>query len=82
VFAFDLFIVFFMFILIPRHKSHESMKIGPHPRGQFLSDEAWRWVGDMEHCQSGEWWRKGHGSRDAWILLGEEGSHVMARWGN
>jgi hypothetical protein len=30
VFAFVLFIVF---ILVPRHKSHESVKIGPHPRG-------------------------------------------------
>jgi hypothetical protein len=30
VFAFDLFIVF---IRVPRHKSHESIKIGPHPRG-------------------------------------------------
>jgi hypothetical protein len=39
VFAFDLFIViivfivFFVFILVPHHKSHESVKIGPHPRG-------------------------------------------------
>jgi hypothetical protein len=33
VFAFDLFIVFFVFILVPRHKSRESVKIGPHPRG-------------------------------------------------
>jgi hypothetical protein len=35
-FAFDLFIVFimfFVFILFPCHKSHESVKIGPHPRG-------------------------------------------------
>jgi hypothetical protein len=35
-FAFDLFtvfIVFFVFILVPRHKSRESVKIGPHPRG-------------------------------------------------
>jgi hypothetical protein len=23
--------VFFMFILVPRHKSRESVKIGPHP---------------------------------------------------
>jgi hypothetical protein len=37
VFAFDLFIMFFMFILFPRHKSHESVKIGPHPKGQPLS---------------------------------------------
>jgi hypothetical protein len=29
VFGFDLFIVFFMFILVPRHKSRESVKIGP-----------------------------------------------------
>jgi hypothetical protein len=32
VFAFDLcvmFTVFFMFILVPRHKSRESVKIGP-----------------------------------------------------
>jgi hypothetical protein len=42
-FAFDLcvefimFIVFFVFILFPRHKSHESVKIGPYPRGQPLS---------------------------------------------
>jgi hypothetical protein len=37
VFAFDLFImfiVFFVFIPVPCHKSHESVKIGPHPRGQ------------------------------------------------
>jgi hypothetical protein len=36
VFAFDLFIVFIVFsvfILVPRHKSHESVKIRPHPRG-------------------------------------------------
>jgi hypothetical protein len=39
VFAFDLcvmfivFVVFFVFILVPCHKSHESVKIGPHPRG-------------------------------------------------
>jgi hypothetical protein len=39
VFAFDLcvvfivFFVFFEFILVPRHKSRESVKIGPHPRG-------------------------------------------------
>jgi hypothetical protein len=36
VFAFDLcvvFIVFFVFILVPRHISRESVKIGPHPRG-------------------------------------------------
>jgi hypothetical protein len=43
VFAFDLcvvfivFIVLFVCILFPRHKSHEYMKIGPHPRGQPLS---------------------------------------------
>jgi hypothetical protein len=34
VFAFDLFIVF---ILVPRHKSRESMKIGPHPRGHHIT---------------------------------------------
>jgi hypothetical protein len=28
-----MFIVFFVFILVPRHKSRESGKIGPHPRG-------------------------------------------------
>jgi hypothetical protein len=36
VFAFDLlivFIMFFVFILVSRPKSRESMKIGPHPRG-------------------------------------------------
>jgi hypothetical protein len=41
VFSFDLcvvFIVFFVFILVPCHKSHESMKIGPHPRGHPSSD--------------------------------------------
>jgi hypothetical protein len=32
------FIVFFMFILFPRHKSHESVKIRPHPWGQPLSE--------------------------------------------
>jgi hypothetical protein len=35
-FVFDLFIVFivfFVFIPVPRHKSRESVKIGPHPRG-------------------------------------------------
>jgi hypothetical protein len=40
VFAFDLcveFIMFFVFILLPRHKSRKSVKIGPHPRGQPLS---------------------------------------------
>jgi hypothetical protein len=31
------FIVFFVFILLPRHKSRESVKIGPHPWGQPLS---------------------------------------------
>jgi hypothetical protein len=49
VFAFDLFIVFvvffvfivlFVFTLVPRHKSHESVKIGPHPRGCPSSDPA------------------------------------------
>jgi hypothetical protein len=40
--AFDLyvvFIVFFMFILLPCHKSRESMKIGPHPRGHPSSEK-------------------------------------------
>jgi hypothetical protein len=40
VFAFDLcvvFIVFFVFILFPRHQSRESVKIRPHLRGQPLS---------------------------------------------
>jgi hypothetical protein len=29
--VFIVFVVFFMFILFPRHKSRESVKIGPHP---------------------------------------------------
>jgi hypothetical protein len=28
-----MFVMFFVFILLHRHKSRESMKIGPHPRG-------------------------------------------------
>jgi hypothetical protein len=32
-----MFIMFFVFILFPCHKSRESVKIGPHPRGQPLS---------------------------------------------
>jgi hypothetical protein len=31
------FIVFFVFVPFPHHKSRESMKIGPHPWGQPLS---------------------------------------------
>jgi hypothetical protein len=34
---FVVFIMYIVFILFPRHKSRESMKIGPHPRGQPLS---------------------------------------------
>jgi hypothetical protein len=43
VFAFDLcvmfimFVMFFEFIIFPRHKSRESVKIGPHPWGQPLA---------------------------------------------
>jgi hypothetical protein len=39
-FAFDLFImfiVFFVFILVPSHKSRESVKIGPHLGGHPTS---------------------------------------------
>jgi hypothetical protein len=42
VFVFDLcvvFVVLFVFILFPRHKSRESMKIRPHPRGHPSSDD-------------------------------------------
>jgi hypothetical protein len=35
--VFIMFIMFFVFVLLPRHKSRESVKIGPHPRGQPLS---------------------------------------------
>jgi hypothetical protein len=30
---FIMFIMFFVFILVPHHKYRESVKIGPHPRG-------------------------------------------------
>jgi hypothetical protein len=33
VFAFNLCVMFIVFILFPHHQSRESMKIGPHPRG-------------------------------------------------
>jgi hypothetical protein len=36
--VFIMFFVFFVFILVPRHKSRESVKIGPHPRGHPSSD--------------------------------------------
>jgi hypothetical protein len=38
--VFIVFVVFFVFILFPHHKSHESVKIGPHPRGHPSSDAA------------------------------------------
>jgi hypothetical protein len=58
VFAFDLFIMFFMFILIPRHKSRESVKIGPHPRGHPSSEASrgrrhWRSGGGHAGAQGG-----------------------------
>jgi hypothetical protein len=31
--VFTVFVLFFVFILLPRHKSRESVKIGPHPWG-------------------------------------------------
>jgi hypothetical protein len=34
---FDLCVEYIVFILFPRHKSRESVKIGPHPWGQPLS---------------------------------------------
>jgi hypothetical protein len=46
VFAFDLFIVFimfFVFILVPHHKYRESVKIGPHPRGHPSSSYKFIW---------------------------------------
>jgi hypothetical protein len=36
-FTFDLFIMFIVFILVPCHKSRESVKIGPPPRGHPTS---------------------------------------------
>jgi hypothetical protein len=44
---FIMFVMFFVFILLPCHKYRESMKIGPHPWGQPLSlltpkIEVWR----------------------------------------
>jgi hypothetical protein len=50
VFAFDLFIVFFVLIVFfvfipdPLHKSRESVKIGPHPGGCPSSPSATRCV--------------------------------------
>jgi hypothetical protein len=35
---FIVFVVFFVFILLPRHKSRESVKIGPHPMGHPSSN--------------------------------------------
>jgi hypothetical protein len=34
---FFMFVVLFVFILVPHHKSRESMKIEPHPWGHPLS---------------------------------------------
>jgi hypothetical protein len=41
VFAFDLCVVFIVFILVPRRKSREFVKIGPHPRGHPTSLIVW-----------------------------------------
>jgi hypothetical protein len=51
VFAFDLFIVFFVFILVPRHKSRESVKIRPPSRGHPLSALPFSWSSKPEWAE-------------------------------